>query len=237
MKSLNTRAGYYAHASVGLLHVRPMVNLKDSAEIAKMRFIAESVRDLVMKYGGAVSGEHGDGLVRSCWNETFFGTTLYEAFREVKRALDPKGLMNPGKIIDAPMMTENLRYGTDYRVHEINTHFDFSADGGFHRAVEMCNGVGECRKKLVGTMWSILYGNSGRNIRREDGQMRSEPRFRDGGQVGLRIIASTMSSRFVWNVRHAKPSARPMWIWRKSSMNLRRIITQTRASIAIYFIW
>ena len=152
VKSLNTRAGYYAHASVGLLHVRPMVNLKDADEIAKMRFIAESVRDLVMKYGGAVSGEHGDGLVRSCWNETFFGTTLYEAFREVKRAFDPKGQMNPGKIVDAPMMTENLRYGADYRAKEINTHFDFSADGGFHRAVEMCNGVGECRKKLVGTM-------------------------------------------------------------------------------------
>ena len=111
VKSLNTRAGYYAHASVGLLHVRPMVNLKEADEIAKMRFIAESVRDLVMKYGGAVSGEHGDGLVRSCWNETFFGAALYAAFREVKRAFDPKGLMNPGKIVDAPMMTENLRYG------------------------------------------------------------------------------------------------------------------------------
>ena len=120
----------YAHASVGLLHVRPMVNLKEADEIAKMRFIAESVRDLVMKYGGAVSGEHGDGLVRSCWNETFFGAALYAAFREVKRAFDPKGLMNPGKIVDAPMMTENLRYGADYRAEEINTHFDFSCGWG-----------------------------------------------------------------------------------------------------------
>ena len=67
-----------------------MVDLKDAAEIAKMRFIAEAVRDLVMKYGGAISGEHGDGLVRSCWNEAFFGPVLYNAFREVKRAFDPK---------------------------------------------------------------------------------------------------------------------------------------------------
>ena len=152
MQSLDTRAGYYAHASVGLLHIRPMVDLKDAAEIAKMRFIAESVRDLVMKYGGAISGEHGDGLVRSCWNEAFFGPVLYNAFREVKRAFDPTGMMNPGKIVDAPMMTENSRYGADYRADEIETHFDFSADGGFHRAVEMCNGVGACRKKLAGTM-------------------------------------------------------------------------------------
>lgn len=152
MASLNTRAGYYAHASVGLLHLRPMVDLKDAAEIAKMRFIAESVRDLVMKYGGAISGEHGDGLVRSCWNEAFFGPVLYDAFRAVKRAFDPMGLMNPGKIVDAPMMTENSRYGADYRAEEIETHFDFSADGGFHRAIEMCNGVGACRKKLAGTM-------------------------------------------------------------------------------------
>ena len=152
MDSLNTRAGYYAHASVGLLHIRPMVDLKDAAEIAKMRFIAESVRDLVMKYGGAISGEHGDGLVRSCWNEAFFGPVLYDAFRAVKRAFDPMGLMNPGKIVDAPMMTENSRYGADYRAEEIETHFDFSADGGFHRAIEMCNGVGACRKKLAGTM-------------------------------------------------------------------------------------
>ena len=152
MQSLDTRAGYYAHASVGLLHIRPMVDLKDAAEIAKMRFIAEAVRDLVMKYGGAISGEHGDGLVRSCWNEAFFGPVLYNAFREVKRAFDPTGMMNPGKIVDAPMMTENSRYGADYRADEIETHFDFSADGGFHRAVEMCNGVGACRKKLAGTM-------------------------------------------------------------------------------------
>ena len=148
----NTTAGYYAHASVGLLHIRPMVNLKDGADIQNMRAIAEAVRDLVMKYGGAVSGEHGDGLVRSCWNEQFFGSVLYGAFKEVKAAFDPTGMMNPGKIVDAPMMTENLRYGPNYHSHDLDTHFNFEADGGFHRAVEMCNGVGACRKKGVATM-------------------------------------------------------------------------------------
>ena len=145
-------AGYYAHASVGLLHIRPMVNLKEAEDIEMMRSIAESVLELVMKYGGSVTGEHGDGLVRSCWNEHFFGSVLYGAFQELKKAFDPKGLMNPGKIVNAPMMTENLRFGADYKAQELDTHFDFSADGGFHRAIEMCNGVGQCRKKLVGTM-------------------------------------------------------------------------------------
>jgi FAD/FMN-containing dehydrogenase/Fe-S oxidoreductase len=148
----NTTAGYYAHASVGLLHIRPLINLKTSSGVQKMISIAEEVRDLVLKYGGAMSGEHGDGLVRSCWNEKMFGSRLYGAFREIKAAFDPSGLMNPGKIVDAPLMTENLRFGPTYVAEEIKTHFDFSADGGFHRAVEMCNGVGACRKKSEGTM-------------------------------------------------------------------------------------
>lgn len=148
----NTTAGYYAHASVGLLHIRPLINLKTSSGVQKMRSIAEEIRDLVLRYGGAMSGEHGDGLVRSCWNEKMYGSRLYGAFREIKHAFDPKGLMNPGKIVDAPLMTENLRFGPDYEAEEIKTYFDFSVDGGFHRAVEMCNGVGACRKKLEGTM-------------------------------------------------------------------------------------
>ena len=152
VRSHSTTAGYYAHASVGLLHIRPLVNLKTGSGVARMRSIAEQVRDLVLKYGGAMSGEHGDGLVRSCWNERIFGPTLYQAFRQVKNAFDPDRLMNPGKIVDAPMMTENLRIGPQYAAEEVKTRFDFSADGGFARAVEMCNGVGACRKKLEGTM-------------------------------------------------------------------------------------
>ena len=148
----DTTASYYAHASVGLLHNRPVVNLKSEEDIHKMHSIARHVRDLLMELGGAMSGEHGDGLVRSEWIESMFGPQIYQAFREVKSAFDPTGIMNPGKIIDSPPMTENLRFGSDYQTIKIDTYFDFSSQGGFNRAIEMCNGVGACRKKLTGTM-------------------------------------------------------------------------------------
>ncbi|MBI3990098.1 MAG: FAD-binding oxidoreductase, partial [candidate division NC10 bacterium] len=114
LKEHGTTAGYYGHTSVGCLHIRPMINLKDVKEIEKMRAIAEAISDLVLEYGGAMSAEHGDGLARSQWNEKMFGPVLYQAFKEVKRAFDPQGIMNPGKIVDAPPMTENLRYGANY---------------------------------------------------------------------------------------------------------------------------
>ncbi len=148
----NTTAVYYAHASVGLLHIRPVINLKRKVEIQKMRSIACRVLDLTLEFGGTMSGEHGDGLVRSEWIETTFGAQIYNAFRQVKTAFDPKGIMNPGKIIDSPPMTENLRYGENYRAIQIDSYFDFSSQGGFSGAIEMCNGVGACRKKLGGTM-------------------------------------------------------------------------------------
>lgn len=147
-----TVASYYAHASVGTIHIRPLINLKEAEGISRMRSIAEEIRDLVMAYGGAVSSEHGDGLVRSEWNEKVFGPRLYEAFKAVKAVFDPNGIMNPGKIIANQKMTDNLRFGPAYQAEEINTYFDFSEDGGFSRSIELCNGVGACRKKLVGTM-------------------------------------------------------------------------------------
>ena len=152
VQSHDVSASYYAHASVGVLHIRPVIDLKSPGDIKKMRSIAVQIRDLVRAYGGAMSGEHGDGLARSCWNEEMFGSRLYEAFREVKKAFDPRGIMNPGKIVDAPDMTENLRFGPSYSSEDMRTYFDFSADRGFHRAVEMCNGNGVCRKKITGTM-------------------------------------------------------------------------------------
>ncbi len=145
-------AGYYGHCSVGCLHIRPLINLKDAAEIGKMQRIAEDITALVLEFGGALSGEHGDGRARSPFNETFYGPRLYDAFRQVKRAFDPKGLLNPGNVVDAPPMTEHLRYGPSYRTWEPETLLDFSAQGGFAAAVEMCNGIGVCRKKLEGTM-------------------------------------------------------------------------------------
>ncbi|MGH7378101.1 MAG: FAD-binding and (Fe-S)-binding domain-containing protein, partial [Candidatus Methylomirabilales bacterium] len=148
----DTTAAYYAHASVGCLHIRPIIDLKEAPEVEKMRSIAEQVCDLVLEFGGAMSAEHGDGLARSCWNEKMFGPTLYKAFQEVKAAFDPQGIMNPGKIVNAPPMTENLRYGPGYRARQVKTYFSFAREGGFDRAVELCNGAGVCKKKLEGTM-------------------------------------------------------------------------------------
>ena len=148
----NTIAGYYGHASVGCLHIRPMINIKLEEGLSKLVSIASDISDLVLEFGGSMSGEHGDGIVRGVWTEKMLGTTLYNAFREVKRTFDPHGIMNPGKIVDCPPLTENLRLGPGYRATEPETILDFSSDGGFARSVELCNGVGACRKTLGGTM-------------------------------------------------------------------------------------
>jgi FAD/FMN-containing dehydrogenase/Fe-S oxidoreductase len=147
-----TTAGVYAHASVGCLHVRPVVNLKTENGVRSFKAIADEVSDLVLKYGGALSGEHGDGLVRSPFQEKMYGTVLYQAFRELKRTFDPHNLMNPGKIVDAPPLATNLRYGPHYITPTVATAFDFSADGGILQAAELCAGVGACRKKREGIM-------------------------------------------------------------------------------------
>ncbi len=147
-----TRAGVYAHASVGCLHVRPVIDLKTEDGVRRFASIASAVADLVLKYGGALSGEHGDGLVRSPFQERMFGPALYGAFREVKKTFDPGNLLNPGKIVDAPPLTSSLRYGPAYVTPDVPTTFDFSADGGLTRAAELCAGVGECRKRRGGTM-------------------------------------------------------------------------------------
>ncbi len=153
-----TRGTWYAHASVGCLHVRPVLNLKLDQDVKTMRSIAEECFDLVAKYKGSHSGEHGDGLVRSEFNEKMFGTRMVSSFREVKKLFDPKGLFNPGKIVDAPKMDDRslFRYGPDYAVPEIRTDLDWSAwpgsGGGFQGAVEMCNNNGACRKLKGGVM-------------------------------------------------------------------------------------
>jgi FAD/FMN-containing dehydrogenase/Fe-S oxidoreductase len=147
-----TSAGVYAHASVGCLHVRPVVNLKTDAGVRTFEAIANEISDLVLEFGGALSGEHGDGLVRSPFTEKMFGSTLYQAFRTIKRTFDPHGIFNPGKIVDAPPLTSNLRYGAAYATIPLTTHFDYSDYRGMAGAVEMCSGVGACRKTLDGTM-------------------------------------------------------------------------------------
>jgi len=147
-----TTAGVYAHASVGCLHVRPVVNLKTADGVAAFESIANEVADLVLEFGGALSGEHGDGLVRGAFNEKMFGSELYGAFREVKNTFDPNGLFNPGRIVDTPSITSHLRFGAGYDTPSPVTFFDFSEHDGMGRAVEMCSGVGLCRRQRDGTM-------------------------------------------------------------------------------------
>jgi FAD/FMN-containing dehydrogenase/Fe-S oxidoreductase len=144
--------GVYAHASVGCLHVRPVVNLKTADGVAQFEAIANDIADLVLEFGGALSGEHGDGLVRGPFIERMFGSELYGAFRAIKQTFDPTGLFNPGKIVDSPPLTANLRYGAGYRTPDPVVHFDYTEHGGLGRAVEMCSGIGACRKTLDGTM-------------------------------------------------------------------------------------
>ena len=142
----------YAHASAGCLHVRPLLNMKDGADIAKLRAVGEYAADLAVQYSGVMSGEHGDGFARSAYNPKLFGETLYNALRETKAIFDPHNLMNPGKIVDAPLPTENLRMGPTYQTIKLQTVFDWGADGGYAPAIEMCNGAGVCRKLGAGTM-------------------------------------------------------------------------------------
>jgi FAD/FMN-containing dehydrogenase/Fe-S oxidoreductase len=153
-----TTGTWYAHASVGCLHVRPVLNLKLEKDAATMRAIAEEAFQLVREYKGAHSGEHGDGLVRSEFHEAMYGRKTVEIFEAVKDRFDPKGLLNPGKIVRAPRMNDRslFRYRPDYRVPEMPAALDWSgwtgAGGGLQGAIEMCNNNGECRKLQGGVM-------------------------------------------------------------------------------------
>ncbi len=153
-----TRGTWYAHASVGCLHVRPVLNLRLEKDVKAMRAIAEEAFDLVRAYKGSHSGEHGDGIVRSEFHEKMFGPELVRAFEEVKDSFDPKGLFNPGKIVRAPKFDDRslLRYRPDYHVDDVATQLDWSAyagaGGGFQGAIEMCNNNGACRALQGGVM-------------------------------------------------------------------------------------
>ncbi len=153
-----TRGTWYAHASVGCLHVRPVLNLRQEKDVKAMRAIAEEAFAMVRKYKGSHSGEHGDGIVRSEFHEKMFGSAIVRSFEEVKDRFDPNGLYNPGKIVRAPKFDDRtkFRYPPDYRAGEIKTVLDWSAytgaGGGFQGAIEMCNNNGACRKESDGVM-------------------------------------------------------------------------------------
>jgi FAD/FMN-containing dehydrogenase/Fe-S oxidoreductase len=149
-----TRGTWYAHASEGCLHVRPILNLKLELDVRRMRAIAEEAFELVRGFGGSHSGEHGDGLVRSEFNAALFGPRLLQAFRDVKRSFDPTGRLNPGKIVDASRMDDRtlLRFGPGYAPVPVETGLDWSEWGGLLGAAEMCNNNGTCRKRDAGVM-------------------------------------------------------------------------------------
>ena len=147
-----TTAAYYGHASVGCMHIRPLVDIKQQEGLDRMVRIAERVSDLVLEFGGSLSGEHGDGIVRGVFTEKMFGPKLYQAFRDFKRVFDPQGIMNPGKIVDCPPLAENLRFSPSWKPMQLDTYFDFSRDGGIAEHAEMCNGQGACRQTFGGQM-------------------------------------------------------------------------------------
>ena len=143
-------AGFYGHASVGCLHVRPFVDLTEPGQVQTMRAVAEEIRDLVLEFGGVNSSEHGDGLVRSEFNRAVFGDPLYEAMCEVKRLFDPENRMNPGKITGAPPMTSNLREAAPPAGRGYVSKIDFP--GGMRAAADRCMNIGLCRKSATGVM-------------------------------------------------------------------------------------
>lgn len=157
-------AGFYGHCSVGCLHIRPYLDLTDPADIVKMRSVAVEIKDLVAEYGGVNSSEHGDGLARSEFNREIFGDALYDAMRQVKKLFDPNNVLNPGKIVDAPSMTDNLRDAALPPAEPLRTRLSFevigqgagpgSADGtgAMRAAADRCMNIGLCRKSGSGTM-------------------------------------------------------------------------------------
>jgi len=152
LEAHGTDAVMYAHASAGCLHVRPFLDTRREDEVRRMEAIASASAELVREYGGILSSEHGDGLARSWLAPGFYGKELYDAYVGVKRTFDPEGRFNPGRVVEAPPMTENLRNSRPLQVLPVRTEMDWSASGGFARAVESCNGQGVCRKLGGGAM-------------------------------------------------------------------------------------
>ncbi|MEX2582329.1 MAG: FAD-binding and (Fe-S)-binding domain-containing protein, partial [Gemmatimonadota bacterium] len=148
-----TTLGFFGHAGQGCLHIRVDLNLKRGEDVHRMRAIARDVAELVVEFGGSLSGEHGDGLSRSEFLPLMFGPEIMDLHRQVKAVFDPENRANPGKIVEQPSMSDNLRFGEEYRAYPPQeTFFDYSLDGGWDKAVEKCNGMAVCRKLDAGTM-------------------------------------------------------------------------------------
>ena len=186
-----TDGTWYAHASVGLLHVRPVLNLKEELGAKQLRAIAEESFDVVAAYKGSHSGEHGDGIVRSEFHEKMFGSRMVRNFEEVKARFDPGGALNPGKITAAPRMDDRtlFRYPPGYSHDSTKAAFDWSGwPGGLHGAVEMCNNNGACRKLSGGAMCPSYRAT--RNERDLTRGRANTLRLALSGQLGPEALAS-----------------------------------------------
>jgi hypothetical protein len=194
-------AGYYGHCSVGCMHIRPLINLKEPSEVDKMVSIANAISDLVLEFNGAMSGEHGDGLARSHFNKKLFGPGLYEAFRRIKRAFDPDNRLNPGKIVDAPAMTESLRAVSQ---EPLRCAAVWASAGK--------NSKAPCALLTWGPwMRSILPGGE---------PMLCEPCSPAKCLRKISPASGFMKSWiYVWSAKRAKPNARRTSIWQSSSTN------------------
>ena len=146
IKSIGKDAGIYGHIGSGCMHIRPYIDLRQKEELSLMQAMMEKISTIVLDHGGAMSGEHGDGLIRSWLNEKMFGNEVYHAFKDIKAAFDPLNLMNPGKIVNGTPLTQDLRLSPESKNISIPTFLDFSNEGGFELAADMCNGNGQCRK-------------------------------------------------------------------------------------------
>jgi FAD/FMN-containing dehydrogenase/Fe-S oxidoreductase len=142
---------WYGHASTGLVHVRPFLDLSDARDLERLTGLMSAVTALVREWGGDMSGEHGDGLARTQWNERLFGPQIYGELRTIKAAFDPGNLLNPGKVVDGPRTIDNLRFGAAYRRHGVRSALSFDDFGGFEPHAEACYGSAFCRKR-VGVM-------------------------------------------------------------------------------------
>ena len=190
----NTTGTWYAHASVGCLHVRPVLDMKNADDVAAMRGIAEDAFKLVKEYGGSHSGEHGDGIARSEFNEVMFGTKMATLFRQVKQMFDPQDIFNPGKITNAPKMDDRslFRFSPGYKIDDFPTRLNWDAwpgkAGGLQGAVEMCNNNGACRKLDGGVMCPSFRAT--RDERDSTRGRANSLRLALSGQLGPAALAS-----------------------------------------------
>lgn len=154
LKSLNLEAVYHGHIATGELHLRPVLNLKKVEDVAKFKKVAVETARLVKKYRGSLSGEHGDGRLRGEFIPFMLGEKVYGLLKELKHTWDPNGILNPGKIIETPPMNQSLRFEPGQDTLQLNSYFDYTIEMGYMRAIERCNGAGDCRKSAVigGTM-------------------------------------------------------------------------------------